>query len=780
MVVHELQEQLEDCSQCQDTVAIDASDRMVALSTTQGLYVGVPDDHRIENGTVTSPVVADDNRLSFLSETESITTLDQDNEHSRLSISYMYHVGSLNANFQRGQSVIMAAKHVVLAQIALNATHNRLIIRVCNETTALQVLDTRIYGHIHAVNRYGIVSYHTERMTLFFQPLGKSTWSPEAKIKLPTLKILNASVANIRLTDNLIVLTTSTRVLALEYDTFAMRLNVTGKLMDSYSTDTLAIASPYSNVCSYQIKLYQLDQRIRLAPLVVYMNACNASLEDIVEQPFAITSTFVVLGSLAGQHKLTVPTIYNLTELSQPVSTIIIDFVTGEQSIVESRYIPSCINSGCGLPSTQSGTSRQLSTTSMDPTPTQPKTAPSRTIDHSHLIIMLLAAALGSTLLFLLYRHRRQRSRLATVSIISTTLAGSDNGVADPKVAQAGIPMSAPAPADHRRRQPLGVTIPGENGRDMPLSTLPSHAMPMSRPIHQGHSRAAYFQQAHSGHPHGIPFQVVAQGPSRHDADIVHSISSGSVQALHARLQMANVESLEGALYLHSLARASHSSAVLFALGRVLIAAGARLENQDDRGYTPLMLAARMGNAAAVTALIALGADPNCHLLAMAASSGDDATLRALLAAKESLKPDDLTFLDQPPLHTILAMGTPDMLKTYADDLDLPFDPCDTNGNTCWHVVVKEDRKDMMALLQGLRRGEAMLLVAKPNYAGVSPRELAHIRGSSMVADMQSLVNCMKKTAAESEETLAFRLQRAMQARTRRRQEKNTSDVQQD
>ncbi len=83
-----------------------------------------------------------------------------------------------------------------------------------------------------------------------------------------------------------------------------------------------------------------------------------------------------------------------------------------------------------------------------------------------------------------------------------------------------------------------------------------------------------------------------------------------------------------------------------------LHAEGGGLDTRDERGYSPLMLAAYSGHADAVDLLLRLGADPNSidlagnTVLMGATFKGYDAIVRALLAAGANATTRNLAGLD--------------------------------------------------------------------------------------------------------------------------------------
>eukprot|EP00730_Choanoeca_flexa_P005928 TRINITY_DN12053_c0_g2_i6.p1 TRINITY_DN12053_c0_g2~~TRINITY_DN12053_c0_g2_i6.p1 ORF type:complete len:179 (+),score=24.64 TRINITY_DN12053_c0_g2_i6:1302-1838(+) len=148
------------------------------------------------------------------------------------------------------------------------------------------------------------------------------------------------------------------------------------------------------------------------------------------------------------------------------------------------------------------------------------------------------------------------------------------------------------------------------------------HSMAASPGLVPSHLAAAEHNQRSAQQ---LPLPLPPVRPSAQPDQIELSVASllqGNPTRLRNTLLVSGPGPQHGTTYLHLLTHVRAASRLLYTNGRILLHLGLKSINApDDRGYTPLMLAARMGNAAAVTALIALGADPNCHLLAMAASS---------------------------------------------------------------------------------------------------------------------------------------------------------------
>eukprot|EP00045_Choanoeca_perplexa_P012168 m.131484 g.131484 ORF g.131484 m.131484 type:complete len:64 (-) comp15912_c1_seq5:3-194(-) len=55
------------------------------------------------------------------------------------------------------------------------------------------------------------------------------------------------------------------------------------------------------------------------------------------------------------------------------------------------------------------------------------------------------------------------------------------------------------------------------------------------------------------------------------------------------------------------------------------------------------------------------------------------------------------------------------MLRVYAEDLKLPLSVLGEGGVSCWHVVVKEGRSELISSLMQLGRGRAALLIMEPS-----------------------------------------------------------------
>eukprot|EP00045_Choanoeca_perplexa_P004489 m.38590 g.38590 ORF g.38590 m.38590 type:complete len:290 (+) comp12600_c0_seq3:121-990(+) len=189
---------------------------------------------------------------------------------------------------------------------------------------------------------------------------------------------------------------------------------------------------------------------------------------------------------------------------------------------------------------------------------------------------------------------------------------------------------------------------------------------------------------------------------------------------------------------------------------------------------TLLLAAVHAGNTALVKQLLDQGVNPvssdlqDRGTLALACIS-DNPDMLHCVAQWTSL--DDTQACDSfgwPPIHWLLRVGSPRALEVYSQ-LGWPLWVRDRHGNTCWHVVVKEEREDLVNLLHTLNRGEACLLIGIRNDFGYTPLELARdLPGREDVSTMLHHVIESLRGAGESDEAMAGRMAHALRARINR------------
>eukprot|EP00045_Choanoeca_perplexa_P000966 m.17111 g.17111 ORF g.17111 m.17111 type:complete len:829 (+) comp10650_c0_seq1:73-2559(+) len=185
----------------------------------------------------------------------------------------------------------------------------------------------------------------------------------------------------------------------------------------------------------------------------------------------------------------------------------------------------------------------------------------------------------------------------------------------------------------------------------------------------------------------------------------------------------------------------------------LLLRAGANLEYCDpETGCTPLMAAAKHGNALVFTTLLAMGADASGvdnqgrGILALACLSASPSMLQSLGGMAHFLHSERLDSTGKAALHWLLGVGCPTLLVLYASDLELPLSVVDVEGNTLWHYVVKENRADLIPILLSLNRSEASLLIMELNDAGQSPLQLAQaLQADDMVTTLQPIVESLRE-----------------------------------
>eukprot|EP00045_Choanoeca_perplexa_P012164 m.131526 g.131526 ORF g.131526 m.131526 type:complete len:874 (-) comp15912_c1_seq13:76-2697(-) len=204
---------------------------------------------------------------------------------------------------------------------------------------------------------------------------------------------------------------------------------------------------------------------------------------------------------------------------------------------------------------------------------------------------------------------------------------------------------------------------------------------------------------------------------------------------------------------------------------RQLLEAGVELEAQDAQGMTPLLLAAHSGNAAVMGDLLRLGADINSYdtnhtnVLGHACQSGVEAALGVLAPYASVINWREVDKTGKPPLHWLLAVGSPQMLRVYAEDLKLPLSVLGEGGVSCWHVVVKEGRSELVAGLMLLDRGGATLLIMEPSEDDVTPLQLAELLGDRVLAhQLEECIASLRKPD-ESLTAMAHRLKCAFRNR---------------
>eukprot|EP00045_Choanoeca_perplexa_P012598 m.138240 g.138240 ORF g.138240 m.138240 type:complete len:835 (-) comp16066_c0_seq5:186-2690(-) len=248
--------------------------------------------------------------------------------------------------------------------------------------------------------------------------------------------------------------------------------------------------------------------------------------------------------------------------------------------------------------------------------------------------------------------------------------------------------------------------------------------------------------------------------------------TANAAQLRHALSKESTPTELAACMHMLAQRCASAQPRQILACINVLQQNGHCLEAVDDRGRTPLLLAAYCGNHNGFTALIAAGADPTVvddngqHVLSLSCQSGSVEQLKALLTVKGALKPLARDSGGRSALHWLVATGTPSMLYEYLE-LDLPLDVQDHHGNTCWHYVAEEGQTDLIQPLMAARRNQAMLLLYQKNHFQQKPIDLARSTFSHATAALQQLTDSVLKPG-ETEEQVAFRLRRAYQARNLR------------
>eukprot|EP00045_Choanoeca_perplexa_P004488 m.38584 g.38584 ORF g.38584 m.38584 type:complete len:279 (+) comp12600_c0_seq2:121-957(+) len=189
---------------------------------------------------------------------------------------------------------------------------------------------------------------------------------------------------------------------------------------------------------------------------------------------------------------------------------------------------------------------------------------------------------------------------------------------------------------------------------------------------------------------------------------------------------------------------------------------------------TLLLAAVHAGNTALVKQLLDQGVNPvssdlqDRGTLALACIS-DNPDMLHCVAQWTSL--DDTQACDSfgwPPIHWLLRVGSPRALEVYSQ-LGWPLWVRDRHGNTCWHVVVKEEREDLVNPLRALNRGQSLLLLSTSNDFGQTPLLLAqHLPGRErMESVMHHLVEHLRGKG-ECDTSMAARMAHALRSRLHR------------